>query len=181
MKVPIKILDAGCGIGLWTSYLYKLAKKKKLETEIVGVDILPSMIACAKERAEKEGMRITFLEEDMTNLSFLDNSFDFVMSVFVFFLLDEKEIVAFLREMYRVLKPGGRFYFFHPNRNKIAQFFVYLITRDKKQYEIDVIRHGYSPNEMSALMKKNVCPGTHFTVHKSWGGLATKVTGYVEK
>jgi len=180
-----KILDAGCGVGLLTSHMAKLARRKNINLEITGVDILPEMLNYAEERIQREGLKdVNFVEGDVTSLPFPDNSFDLVVAVFIFFLLNEKELDAFLNEVYRVTKPGGRFYFFHPHRDRLAWFMVYLITREKKEYELDVVKHGYTPSEMEKILRQSSLANGRpngFCAKRIWGGLATEVSGYVLK
>ena len=56
---PTRILDLGCGPGLYTSRLSKLGH------ECVGIDYAPAAIAYAREQAEREKLRCTYLEQDI--------------------------------------------------------------------------------------------------------------------
>ena len=67
-----RILDLGCGPGLYTS---RLARRGH---ECVGVDSSPASIAHARELAEREGLRCTYLESDMREAAYGDG-FDLAM------------------------------------------------------------------------------------------------------
>jgi SAM-dependent methyltransferase len=56
---PTRILDLGCGPGLYTSRLSKLGH------ECVGIDYSPASIAHASEQAEREQLRCTYREQDI--------------------------------------------------------------------------------------------------------------------
>jgi ubiquinone/menaquinone biosynthesis C-methylase UbiE len=83
-----------------------LAKNIK---QVVALDITPEMLTEAKIASSQEAIsNIVFRAEDVHNLNISDSQFDIVASRFAvhhFF-----EVNRALREMCRVLKPGGKFY-----------------------------------------------------------------------
>ena len=56
---PTRILDLGCGPGLYASRLARLGH------ECVGIDFSPASIAYAREQAQAEGLRCTYLQQDI--------------------------------------------------------------------------------------------------------------------
>jgi 2-polyprenyl-3-methyl-5-hydroxy-6-metoxy-1,4-benzoquinol methylase len=56
---PTRILDLGCGPGLYTSRLSRLGH------ECTGIDFSPASIAYARKQAEREVLRCTYLQEDI--------------------------------------------------------------------------------------------------------------------
>jgi arsenite methyltransferase len=96
------VLEVGCGVGATACYL-----AKKLGCRIVGVDIRPSMIERARERAARQGVedRVEFRVADATDLPFDDSSFDAVLAESVTTFIEDK--AAAIQEYARVLKPGG--------------------------------------------------------------------------
>lgn len=75
---------------------------------IFGTDAADGMVAAAQHKAEREGLsNITFYSMPAERLEFEDDRFDRVMSRFGAMLFEDP--VQGLKEMYRVLKPGGRF------------------------------------------------------------------------
>jgi SAM-dependent methyltransferase len=99
------ILDIGCGAGVDSILAAKLAWASGAVT---GIDLVPEMLARARENARLAGVdNVTFQEASAEQLPFPENSFDVVISNGVFNLVVDK--VKALSEVHRVLKPGGRF------------------------------------------------------------------------
>jgi ubiquinone/menaquinone biosynthesis C-methylase UbiE len=98
------VLDAGCGVGM---DLDELSARVGHSGKIVGFDLSDELIARAKQRATKLQTPISFQQGDLHTLPFRDNSFDVVWSERVLMYL-ESPLTA-VREILRILKPGGRF------------------------------------------------------------------------
>ena len=99
------ILDIGCGAGVDSIIAALMVGPSG---SVTGVDLVPEMLERAKENARLVGAaNVTFLEASAEELPFPDNSFDVVISNGVFNLVVDK--AKALGEVYRVLKPGGRF------------------------------------------------------------------------
>jgi ubiquinone/menaquinone biosynthesis C-methylase UbiE len=93
-----KILDVGCGSGIWLDRL-----KQQLGVDGVGVDISANSL---KEAVHVSSEGIDFVGGDISYLPFQDGFFDVVFSLDVLEHVVEQD--KCLREMVRVLKPGGR-------------------------------------------------------------------------
>ena len=99
------VLDLGCGAGVDAIIAAKLTGPSGAVT---GIDLVPEMLAKAGENARLAGVdNVTFQESSAEQLPFPDSSFDVVISNGVFNLVVDK--VKALGEVFRVLKPGGRF------------------------------------------------------------------------
>lgn len=98
------ILDVATGTGDFAI----LANKMLHPSRLVGIDISDKMLEIGKRKVEEKGMSsvISFSNEDCSDLSFDDNSFDAVISAFA--LRNFEHLDKCLSEMYRVMKPGGR-------------------------------------------------------------------------
>ena len=94
-------LEVGCGSGL----LCHRVKAHCPGAAVTGLDRDSSHIAFARRKTAELGLDVTFTEGDATALPFADNTFDVCFSHTVFEHVPTK---PFLREQYRVLKPGGR-------------------------------------------------------------------------
>jgi SAM-dependent methyltransferase len=93
-----KVLEIGCGTG---SDLLQFAKNG---AEAIGIDATPEHVRLARERV---GNKAKVLRADATALPFSDGQFDYVYSHGVLHHIDQPARVV--RELFRVLRPGGRF------------------------------------------------------------------------
>jgi arsenite methyltransferase len=96
------VLEVGCGVGATARYM-----AQKLRCRVMGVDIRPSMVERAQERAARAKVedRVEFKVADATDLPLDDASFDVVLVESVTTFIEDK--AAAIREYARVLKPGG--------------------------------------------------------------------------
>lgn len=100
VKEGEKVLDAGCGTGI---YSIELARKGALVT---AIDASSEMLERARDKAGKAGVVIDFIKADILKLPFSDGSFDLALSGCMLCFVKERE--AALLEMKRVMRPGGR-------------------------------------------------------------------------
>ena len=91
-----KVLDAGCGTGAMAEELIRRGY------EVWGFDIAEAMVRYVHERFGQSRFRVG----DIDHIPFPDNTFDAVVCLGVLAFLDADEPA--LREIWRVLKPGGR-------------------------------------------------------------------------
>jgi SAM-dependent methyltransferase len=96
----LRILDVGCGDA---ALAVALALRRALVT---GVDVDPSMLAAGRARAAAEGVAPDLMQGDIRALPFANDSFDVVLAVTVLCFVDDA--APAVREMARVLRPGGR-------------------------------------------------------------------------
>jgi SAM-dependent methyltransferase len=96
------VLDVGCGVGMTACYL-----AKHYGAHVVGIDILPGMIAQSTARAQREHVadRVTFEVGDVQKLAFDDDRFDAVITESVMIFPTEKQRA--MEECARVTRPGG--------------------------------------------------------------------------
>ncbi|BAD41531.1 class I SAM-dependent methyltransferase [Symbiobacterium thermophilum] len=97
------ILDVGCGTGL---NLFEAARWFAPTGPLVGIDLSPGMVAVAAAKARQLGIPATILLGDAERLPLPDASFDLVLCNSVFHWFRDRP--AAMREMARVLKPGGQ-------------------------------------------------------------------------
>jgi ubiquinone/menaquinone biosynthesis C-methylase UbiE len=103
-----RVLDLGCGIG---NILIALAERIPFEQPAVGVDVSPALIELGKREVHDAGLdgRINLEIAPATSLPFDDGRFDVVLTSHVIKHLDSDALHRALREVARVLRPGGRF------------------------------------------------------------------------
>jgi len=99
-----KVLDVGCGAG----QVAKAVKRERPDLEVLGCDVSRAAIAAASGSPQGVDFRLSTAER----LPFADGELDFVWIFDVLEHVDDPERV--LREVARVLKPGGGFHIVLP-------------------------------------------------------------------
>lgn len=96
----LRILDVGCGDGVLATRL------ARCDARVTGIDASADMIAAARRRTKAEGVELDLVEGDAGDLPFPAGRFDCVVSVATLCFVDDPRPT--IRDMVRVLKPGGR-------------------------------------------------------------------------
>lgn len=100
----LEVLDAGCGEGHNTRLLARQG------THVTGIDISPRMIDLARAHEQREPLGIGYHTAAFDDLApFAAGTFDCVVSFMA--LMDGPDLPGALRELHRVLRPGGRLAF----------------------------------------------------------------------
>ena len=94
-----RILEVGVGTGKNIPFYPPTA-------EVTAIDLSPGMLAKARRTAAALGSSVNLREMDVQELDFPDGTFDTVLTTFVFCSVPDP--VLGLREIRRVLRPGGR-------------------------------------------------------------------------
>jgi len=93
-----KIADIGCGIGDFT---IDIANRYSNFNKIVGVDFLDEVIDLA-EKNEKKYKKVTFVKENLLDLSFQDRSFDITLCINVIHHIYSKDLNKAINELARI-------------------------------------------------------------------------------
>lgn len=96
----LKVLEIGCGLGT------DGAQFAKAGADYTGVDLTEAAVELARQRFALFNLPGTFQTADAENLDFADDSFDLVYSHGV--LHHTPDTAGAIREIHRVLRPGGR-------------------------------------------------------------------------
>jgi ubiquinone/menaquinone biosynthesis C-methylase UbiE len=107
------VLDVGCGTGRW------LRRYQELGFQATGVDATPGML----NRAIECGTTAQLIAGEACDLPFADAKFDCVSDITVVQHIPRSLQLLALREMVRVLKPGGRLILMELLRGKDAHIF----------------------------------------------------------
>lgn len=120
IKPNSNVIDLCCGTG----DLARLAKQISPDANVIGIDFSEEMLKIAKNKKSKG--KIQYLQGDVTNLPYEDNSFDIVTMGFGLrnILNAEKAI----EEVYRILKPNGLFLHLDFGKNNSLGKFYDSIT-----------------------------------------------------
>ena len=138
------VLEIGCGVARIGREIAPYLK------EWHGGDISSAMLEFARERT-KHLSNVFFHELSGTGLGFAANeSFDFIYCTIVFMHLDKEDMYEYIREAFRVLRPGGRAYFDTWNLLNDNMFRHFLQTQQGNRGDSKVRnRNQYStPQEM---------------------------------
>lgn len=163
----LEVLDVGCGQGI-DVYRYALAGAKA-----TGIDLTPRHVELAEAHLAAMGLEAEIVQGDAEALPFEDGSFDRVSSNGV--LHHTPDLPAALREIGRVLRPGGEARIIVYNRNSfhywLTQVFYEGIVRGgllQERSMAGVLSRGveytsigarplvrvYSPKQMRGLMRE---------------------------
>jgi ubiquinone/menaquinone biosynthesis C-methylase UbiE len=127
LEPGVEVLDAGCGTGGFLRWVLDANPS----ASVAGVDVGADAIDLARARvpeAELEALPVR-------SLPFSDERFDVVVTKDVLQHVDENDVELSLREMYRVLKPGGVL-FLHTNGSRHLR----RERHDWRAYDIPTVR-----------------------------------------
>jgi ubiquinone/menaquinone biosynthesis C-methylase UbiE len=147
---PFDVLDLGSGTGTWTAMV---AGSPLPARQIVGLDYSEKMCAVAHGKAgEIEGAAPVFVNADAEHIPFADGSFDAVTCSNSFHHYPHQ--TAAVREMRRVLRPGGRLMLVDGFRDNVIGWVTFdvLITRGESKGDAQVYHAPWS--EMRRLFEE---------------------------
>lgn len=98
-----KVLEIGFGTAINLKFYPDNVK------HIVGIDANEGMLEQAEKKITESNIKVKIIHQSSESLPFEDNSFDAVVSTYT--LCSIKNFDLALKEIYRVLKPRGRYYF----------------------------------------------------------------------
>lgn len=129
IKLKDTVLDLGCGDGLNTSILFDQGIKK-----VVGVDVSKILI----NRAKKNNPKLDFYIGSAESIPFKNEQFNIVLVDSVFHHLYDYDKAV--KEIKRVLVPGGLLCFIEPHQSLIRRFLDLLCTWPVSKF-LPVLRH----------------------------------------
>jgi len=102
----MKILDVACGAGKQVNSFYN---ELKGNVEITGGDVSKDLLEKARQESQKNQVKATFVDLDFNKpFKFANNQFDLLSCCFAIYYAEDMTFT--IREMHRVLKPGGRLF-----------------------------------------------------------------------
>ncbi|MEM7727211.1 MAG: methyltransferase domain-containing protein [Cyanobacteria bacterium P01_A01_bin.45] len=155
------ILDVGCGLGATTSYLLKYYSSER----VVGINISPQQI----ERSTVNTPECKLICMDAVQMEFEDDLFDNIICVEAAFYFNTRE--KFLKEAYRVLKPGGHLILcdlIFENTKLLGDWIVPQknIIKEIEEYKSLYQQAGFQLSEL--VDATDECWKNHFRYLKSW-------------
>lgn len=103
---PGRVLDIGCGRG---DNAIMLAMNG---CDVTGIDLSEIAIYDARAKAAERHVNVNFVVGDVLRMDqlFKESKFDVVIDSFLFHTFTDEERPIFARQVYRVLKPGGKYF-----------------------------------------------------------------------
>lgn len=163
---PQTMLDIATGTGDFAL----LAARMLQPQQLIGADISEGMMAVGRQKVQRQGLEkiISFRREDCMQLSFADGSFDAVIAAFG--IRNFKDLDTCLRELHRVLRPGGHLsivelsapvrppmsWFFKIYSHTLLPLYARIVSKDKSAYRylISSIEAFPQGEEMTQILRK---------------------------
>jgi 2-polyprenyl-3-methyl-5-hydroxy-6-metoxy-1,4-benzoquinol methylase len=157
----LRIIDIACGMGYGSKIL-----AQTLQAQVEGVDIAAEALEYARENHSAKG--VEFSQGEITKIPFDDESFDVAVCYETIEHVHYEEALVALKELHRVLRPGGKLFISTPNR--YFTFALQLLGM-KNPFHF----YEFRPQELSRVLK--TCG---FEVQQSYGQtLAFPITYYM--
>jgi len=188
-ETPFTLLDLAGGTG---DIAFRAAEAAGTGFRAIVCDINAEMLHVGRERATARHLedRVSFVDGNAERLSFADKTFD--ACTIAFGIRNVPRIHVALREIYRVLKPGGRFLCLEfssvdmPGLDKLYELYSFniipelgrMVTGDAESYRylVESIRKFPRPNAFADMMREagfarakwDVMSGGIVALHSGW-------------
>jgi len=99
------VIDVGCGTG--ENALHVAARGQ----QVLGIDLAPTAIARARDKALRRGIRAEFEIADALDLRSLGRTYDVAVDFGLFHVFSDADRAVYERSLRDVLRPGARYFF----------------------------------------------------------------------
>jgi ubiquinone/menaquinone biosynthesis C-methylase UbiE len=141
-----RVLDVACGTGV----VARLAAQRVGGSgDVAGLDVDPGMLAVARSAADAAGSAIRWYETSAESMPLPDEAFDAVLCQLSLQFVDHKATA--LREMRRVLAPGGRVLVNVPRPTRLFDTFDEALSRHAGDEAAGLLRTVFSLHDPDRL------------------------------
>ncbi len=164
---PLSILDAATGSADQPRAVIKLARQNNWPVNVTALDINRKMLRFSREET-REYPEIRFIQGDVLNLPFRDNSFDVVINNLSLHHFERGHAIKMMSEFSRLSRMG--FIINDLHRSCVAHAAIWVLTRlltknRLTRYDAPVsVYNAFTPDEMDAMAREAGLK--HFKVHR---------------
>lgn len=146
----LRLLDIGCGGGLLSEAMARLG------ADVLGVDVVDSNIAVARQHAADQGLAVTYELHTAEALAERGETFDVILNMEV--VEHVADLSAFMHSVHRMVRPGGHTFVATINRNPLswvvaiagAEYIFRILPRGTHQW-----RRFVKPAETRSLFARD--------------------------
>jgi ubiquinone/menaquinone biosynthesis C-methylase UbiE len=140
------VMDLGCGIGRVARYVARCCGS------LWAVDASETMLSLARERLHGVS-NVSFAHSEGTRISSIESgSVDFVYSILTLQHLEREDAFLLLRDVHRVLRPGGSAFFTFPNLLSDVYLNAFLDYAERGEVCNPARARFYTPEEVRRLL-----------------------------
>jgi 2-polyprenyl-3-methyl-5-hydroxy-6-metoxy-1,4-benzoquinol methylase len=100
---PAKALDLGCGTGT------NAITMARYGWQVTAVDFSPAAIRTARYKAKRAGLNIAFQVGDVSDLSLIQDAFDYALDIGCLFTLAERQQIKYAEGLQRLVRSKGKY------------------------------------------------------------------------
>lgn len=138
------ILDSGCGTGEKAGYINKRGFR------VIGIDTSASAI----HFAQKQFSDVRFINENCIKTRFKPDSFNAVISIAVLHCFLKKERLQYIKELIRILSPGGYLFILVLSKTDTTKSKGKEIEENTFLSPTGILFHLFEKKELEALFKR---------------------------
>jgi ubiquinone/menaquinone biosynthesis C-methylase UbiE len=153
---PLRILDIGCGTGVFAERLREVFPT----IEVCGMDLVSDMLTKGADRWRQHASHVVPVQGDSERLPFASGSFDVLTCANSFHHYPDQ--ARAVREMYRVLKPGGRLLLIDGYRDAPWGWFIYDVCVESVEGNV----HHCSRQRFRDLFRQAGFEGIDQKIHR---------------
>jgi ubiquinone/menaquinone biosynthesis C-methylase UbiE len=146
---PKRIYDMGCGGAMTLS----VCRRMFPDAELIGGDLSAELLRAGHMMSEAMGMGIVFRQEDARHTAEADNSCDAIISYAVHHEMPRQVNIDTLREMFRILTPGGEMVISDPPPFRAVPPFQSVLLNWEKENRVEPWFAEFCATDLAQVMR----------------------------